>query len=135
MSVVLKNVLHSRCRQGKMPDFNVKRFFALSRNTKSPISKREGMKMHDAHCFVFTTMRYASLYILERRGFIVSLTHLLLGVWRCLYFDGLKDCNSLRLFCALAYRLLTKINKWFAKMKNKDIFANKLNLLLCHYSE
>ena len=78
MSVVLKNVLHSRCRQGKMPDFNVKRFFALSRNTKSPISnKRRDGENTTLICFVYQQCKTALPVYTKRRGFIVSLTHLL----------------------------------------------------------
>ena len=136
MSVVLKNVLHSRCRQGKMPDFNVKRFFCfIPRYEIANFKQEKGWREHNAHLFCISTMQDCIARIYQTAWVHCSFFHLLVGVWRCLYFDGLRDCNSLRLFCVLAYRLLTKINKWFAKMKNKDIFANKLNLLLCHYSE
>ena len=77
MSVVLKNVLHSHCRQGKMPDFNVKRFFALSRDTKSPISSKRRDEGNTTLTVCISQCCDALTVYTKRRGFIVSLTHLL----------------------------------------------------------
>ena len=58
MSVVLKNVLHSRCRQGKMPDFNVKRFLLYPEIRNRQFQTREGMER---------TQRSSVLYINNAR--------------------------------------------------------------------
>lgn len=53
MSVVLKNVLLlETIANTAVATYSIKAFFALSRNTKSPISKKEkGWRKHNAHLF------------------------------------------------------------------------------------
>ena len=117
---MLKNVLLLMATANiAVMTLGIKAFFALSRNTKSPISsKRRDGENTTLICFVYQQCKTALPVYTKRRGFIVSFIHLLVGVWRCPYFDGLGDSNSLRLFCALMYGVLTKINKIAYKIKN-----------------
>ena len=90
-------------------DIKYKAFFALSRNTKSPVSKREGMERTQRSSVLYINNAAVHCIYTQRRGFIVSFIHLLVGVWRCLYSDGLEESNSLRLFCTLMYGVLIKL--------------------------
>ena len=68
-------------------DIKYKAFFALSRNTKSPVSKREGMERTQRSSVLYINNAAVHCIYTQRRGFIVSFIHLLVGVWRCLYSD------------------------------------------------
>ena len=89
MSVVLKNVLLlGTTVNTAVATYSIKAFFLLYPEIRNrQFQKREGMEETQRSSVLYINNAATHCIYTERRGFIVSLTHLLVGVWRCLYFD------------------------------------------------